>query len=109
MREDIDFSTAERLEPRSDSWEKVVARIEAKKEEKRFILFRKLSSVAVAASVLLVAGAFSIGMNSTEISTKVLNETSYSEESISWYSSLGSGESVSTFTTAFDNYYTTGE
>lgn len=34
MREDIDFSTAVRLEPRSDSWEKVVARIEAKKRRK---------------------------------------------------------------------------
>ena len=84
MRDDIDFTKSMRLEPRSDSWEKVVARIEAKKEENRFILFRKLSSVAVAASVLLVAGAFSIGMHSTQLTQEVLDETSYSEESISW-------------------------
>ena len=104
MREDFDFSTSIRLEPRSDSWEKVVARIKAKKEEKRFILFRKLSSVAVAASVLLVAGAFSISMNSTDINTQVLEENTFSDESIAWYSALGSGESVSSFTTAIDNY-----
>ena len=109
MREEIDFSKSMRLEPRSDSWAKVVARIEAKKEEKRFILFRKLSSVAVAASVLLVTGAFFLGMNTSSISQEILEDTDSSVESLSWYSSLGSGESVSTFATAFDNYYTTGE
>ncbi len=109
MREDIDFSKSIRLEPRSDSWEKVVARIEAKKEEKRFILFRRLSSFAVAASVLLVAGALMLGLQSTNIAEDILEDNTYSEESIFWYSSLGSGESVSTFATAIDNYYTTGE
>lgn len=109
MRKEIDFSKSQRLKPRSDSWAKVVARIEARQEESRFILFRKLSSVAVAASVLLVAGAFFLGMNTRSISQEILDDSDSSVECLSWYSSLGSGESVSTFATAVDNYYTTGE
>lgn len=105
MQEEIDFSKLTRLTPRKDSWDKVLARIQEKQESKRCLLFRKLSSAAIAASILLVAGACFIGMGSSNSSF----ESEFQTESYSWFSSLGSGESVSTFATAFDNYYPTGE
>ncbi|MDD7299409.1 MULTISPECIES: hypothetical protein [Fibrobacter] len=108
MHEQIDFSKAVLLQPRKDSWEKVVARIQEKKEKERFIRFRWFSSAALAASALLVAGACFFGVNHSLASS----ESDYTDtvlNSAAWYSSLGSGESVSTFATAFDTYYSTGE
>ncbi len=108
MPEKINFSNSVLLTPRSDSWSKVVARIQAKQDGQKTVLFRKLSSAALAASVLLVAGAFLVGLGF--IRENVQGDIPESSiESIAWFTSLGSGESVSTFTTAFDNYYPTGE
>ena len=110
MREEIDFSKSARLVPREDSWNKVVLRLQAKQEmdrqkKKKFILFRKLSSLSVAASVLLVAGAFFFGFNASAVQSDAGSTNDSSLESIAWYSVLGSGEAVSTFATAFDSYY----
>lgn len=108
MLEKIDFSKSALLTPRSDSWPKVVARIQAKKDGRKMILFRRLSSVALAASVLLVAGAFLLGIGAVREDAR-WDIPESSVESIAWFSALGSGESVSTFSTDFDNYYYTGE
>lgn len=103
--EKISFADMPTVNPKADSWNKVLDRIEEKREHSQFILFRKISTAAIAASILLVAGALFTGikaLNASEAST-------FSEESYSWYSSLGSGESISTFASVFDNYYLSGE
>lgn len=109
MREEIDFSKSARLVPREDSWNKVVIRLLAKQEKKKSLLFRKLSSLSVAASILFVAGAFFLGFNATSSQSDAKSMSDSSLESIAWYSVLGSGDAVSTFTTALDSYYNIGE
>jgi hypothetical protein len=104
MLDSFNFSNADRLVPREDSWAKVVARIKAKKEEQKIIPFRFLSSLSVAASVLFVAGALFLGMQTNTDVTQPSSSIADSEY-FSWYSELGSGQAVSTFTTTIDNYF----
>ncbi len=102
----IDFSASTVIKPRSDSWEKVLSRIESRKKN---ILFKKLSSVAVAASVLLVAGSFFLWLHAAKNDLSMELSAEISIETISWYAELGSGESVSSFATAIDDYYPAGD
>lgn len=105
MLDSFNFTNADRFVPRENSWAKVVMRIEAKKEEQQKIIpFRILSSLSVAASVFFVAGALFLGIdantNVTQPSSSIADSEYYS-----WYSDLGSGQAVSTFTTTIDNYF----
>jgi len=100
----FDFSKADRLVPREDSWAKVVARIEAKQKERKIIPFRFLTSLSVAASVFFVAGALFLGMQTNADVTQPSSSIADSEY-FSWYSELGSGQAVSTFSTTIDNYF----
>lgn len=107
MHDQIDFSGMTSLVPRADSWDKVLSRIEENREHSQLLLFRKISTAAIAASVLLVAGALFTGLKALNASPATLSE--HSLESYSWYSSLGSGESISSFASVIDNYYLSGE
>ncbi|MCK9181999.1 MAG: hypothetical protein M0P13_03850 [Fibrobacteraceae bacterium] len=107
MREEIDFSKASRLVPRKDSWDKVVMRINKANEQKESLLLNKFSSLSAAASILFVAGAMFFGFNSNSTATQTSASDS-SFEYFSWYSGLGSGNAVSSFSTAIDNYFPTG-
>ncbi len=107
MLDEIDFSKSLKLEPRSDSWDKVVMRI-AKKEEKRECdRFFGFSALSIAASLLLVVGGIAISFTAKATALPENFSEEYTLESLSWFHSLGSGEAVSTFSTPIDTYYAT--
>lgn len=105
MPEYFDFSKMEKIVPRADSWDKVVARLQAKKARK-VLPFRLFSSLSVAASIFFVAGALFLGLQADAnlIQPNTASSTD-STENLSWYSSLGSGEAVDSFSTPIDNYF----
>ncbi len=105
MLDEIDFSKSAKLEPRSDSWDKVVARIEKSRKEKESDRFFGFSAVSIAASLLLVAGAIAISLTSRTATVSESSDREYALETLDWYHSLGSGEAVSTFSTPIDTYY----
>lgn len=109
MLEKIDFSKSARLEPREGSWEKVVQRIAEKRERQKNARFLKFSSLSIAASVLLVAGALVLGFGAkaSVLSENIQEDLTF--DTFSWFAALGSGEAVSTFSTPLDNYYATRE
>ncbi len=109
MLDEIDFSKSVKLEPRSDSWDKVVARISQRQEERECGRLFGFSAISIAASLLLVAGAIAISLTSRTTAVSDSSESEYALETLDWYHSLGSGEAVSTFSTPIDTYYATRE
>ncbi len=109
MLDEIDFSKSVKLEPRSDSWDKVVARIAKRQEERENDRFFGFSAISIAASLLLVVGAIAISFTSRTTAVSGNSDSEYAIETLDWYHSLGSGEAVSTFSTPIDTYYATRE
>ena len=104
MPESFDFSKMAKIAPRADSWDKVVARIQAKKARK-ILPFRLFSSLSVAASLFLIAGALFLGLQANANLITPSTSATDSTENLSWYSELGSGEAVDSFSTPIDNYF----
>ncbi len=109
MLDEIDFSKSLKLEPRSDSWDKVVMRIAKKQEKRESDRFLGFSALSIAASLLLVVGAVAISFTAKATAFSDDSSTEYTLESLSWFHSLGSGDAVSTFSTPIDTYYATRE
>lgn len=96
MREKIDFSIVERLAPREDSFERVMARIDSIAAEKT-VRFKFFSAFAAAASIAIVCASVLFSMLSTtnaENDFLPINNVA-SSELVSWMGSLGEGESDS--------------
>ncbi len=110
MLDEIDFSKSLKLEPRSDSWDKVVARIAQKEEKREREKFFGFSAISIAASLLLIIGAVAISFTAkTTAFSSSSSSDEYTIESLTWFHSLGSGEAVSSFSTPIDTYYATRE
>lgn len=91
MMNSIDFSKTKRIAPRSDSWAKVCARLDATQaKSSRFIKFKAIySAVPLAASIAIVACSLWLsGFNISEKSTLPMEGVA-SEELTQWYSQLG--------------------
>lgn len=109
MLDEIDFSKSPKLEPRNDSWDKVIARIAKKREKKESDRLFGFSALSIAASLLLVVGAIAISFTAKTTAFSDSPSEEYTLESLTWFHSLGSGEAVSTFSTPIDTYYATRE
>lgn len=91
MHNAIDFSKLERITPRTDSWDKVCARLDQQNGLfNRFLRFPIYSAIPLAASFLLVGlSVFMTAFNHTDSSIVPMQSTTSSEIS-AWYGSLGS-------------------
>lgn len=93
MQEKLDFSGIERISPRSDSWEKVCARLDAESKKKaparsNIIPFRLLSALPLAASVALVG--LSVLMTAFTNTSENISINSVTPTEVSnWYQNLG--------------------
>ncbi len=91
MQTSIDFSKITRIEPRPDSWEKVCARLDAKKDRKskRIYLY---SAIPLAASLVLISLTVLLSVFKQDIQQPVI----IPDDEISvWYNSLDENEEES--------------
>lgn len=89
MRDQIDFSKLERINPRKDSWEKVCARLDSSKK-KKFLKFVQTRSIyAIAASLIAVAFIAVFTMFNQMDTEALLIKNAASDELVSWYNDLG--------------------
>ncbi|HHX15367.1 MAG TPA: hypothetical protein GX724_04325 [Fibrobacter sp.] len=104
MPNPIDFKNTPRLTPKPDSWGKVLSRIEAEKASQETVYFRLFSSFSAVASILFVASGVFFGLSSNRNTLQQPTETLTDSETISWFSSLGEGNSIEEISTIFDEY-----
>lgn len=89
MRNQIDFSKLERLQPKEDSWDMVCARLDSSKKNKVLNFFQARSMFALAASFLVVAFiAAWVTFNKLDSETLLIKNVA-SDELVSWYNDLG--------------------
>lgn len=100
----FDFSKCERLVPRRESFQKVLARIEFN-ERQRASKFRKWSSLSLAASVVLVVASVFLGALSSEEGwfSLPLNAL-YEREQYFWSESVGDSEGNDGFAVLDESY-----
>lgn len=92
MREEIDFSSVERLTPRADSFNRVLARLD--KQESNVIPFKVISGIALAASVVIVCVSVILSVFSVDTDTENMPMGNIvSLDDVAWYSSLGNEDS----------------
>lgn len=94
--ERLNFSGLEELTPRSDSWDKVCARLDAEAasvKKSNVISFRAIySAIPLAASFALVGlSAWLAAFNTIDDQTISMSNIASSEQ-VSWYSNLGEGD-----------------
>lgn len=104
MPNSIDFKNIPRITPKPDSWDKVLSRLETKKSSRKIIPFHLYSAFSAVASVLLVAGGVFFGISSNQNIIQQPTETLGDSETVSWFSSLGEGNSVEEVSTILDDY-----
>lgn len=94
--ERLDFSGLEELTPRSDSWDKVCARLDAEAasvKKSNIISFRAIYSVIpLAASFALVGLSVLMSAFHTIDDQTISMSSIASSEQVSWYSNLGEGD-----------------
>ena len=108
MADFLNFSKMERITPRTDSWDKVCARLD-KAEKERTLKFSFFSAIPIAASFLLVGfSLFLRSIDAQETAPAVKNQVAASDMASAdvaasqadsdvilsnWYSNLGQGVS----------------
>ena len=89
MRDHIDFSKLERIQPRENSWETVCARLDSSKKNKFINFIQMRTKYALAASFIAIAfiTAFTV-INRMDEDTLLVQSVA-SDELVSWYNDLG--------------------
>ena len=109
MPDSLKFNKIPRIEPRPDSFKKVLARLDAEKKKSKMIPFHIYSTLSVAASLFFIAGALIISLNTSDI--RILEPIStYTEtETFSWFSSLGNGSALDEYSSDLETYLTSNQ
>lgn len=98
----FDFSKCERLVPRRESFQKVLARIEFE-DRKREAKFRRFSTLSIAASVVLIFASVFLGAVSQNEWALPLNSL-YEQEQYFWSESIGDSEGNDGFAVLDESY-----
>ena len=102
MRNQIDFSKLERIQPKENSWDMVCARLDSSKKNKVISFFQMRSIFAIAASFIAVAFIAAFTVFQKMDSEQLLIKSVASDELVSWYNDLG--ETSDDELETFDNY-----
>ena len=89
MRNKIDFSRLERIQPRENSWETVCARLDSSKKNKFINFIQMRTRYALAASFIAVAFITAFVAVNRMDSEAILVQSIASDELVSWYNDLG--------------------
>jgi hypothetical protein len=89
MRNKIDFSRLERIQPRENSWETVCARLDSSKKNKLINFIQMRTRYALAASFIAIAFITAFTVISRMDEETLLVQSVASDELVSWYNDLG--------------------
>ena len=89
MRNKIDFSRLERIQPRENSWETVCARLDSSKKNKFINFIQMRTRYALAASFIAIAFITAFTVISRMDEETLLVQSVASDELVSWYNDLG--------------------
>lgn len=104
MHDSLNLNSITKISPKPDSWNRVLMRIEAERKARKIIPFRLYSALSVAASLLFIVSGILLGFSTNQTNVEQSFELLDNSETLSWFNSLGKGESIEKFSTILDEY-----